>query len=824
MSDTKYHRGFFMHRLLAFAISFVAAFIVVPGVSLAASIQSVSFMDAEDGDMLRIQSDAALQYQVFELDGPPRLILSFPDASMTDAVSAVKASGAGVLGVVPVAAGKGSRLEVTLSEVLKHSIKQTGNVLTVKFDGGVQQAAKASAAVIKDVSVRDSGSTTELVLRGDHMDSSYNSYLTADGKTMIIDYWGADSRLPKEHYQFSSRLIRDVAIGNADGRVRFVVGLLPGEKMDQQVDVSANELVLRLGGVTPSKKQTAVSVEGVSFQPDDRIAHLLIRTDRSNPVVNVYEKDDHVVVDVMKASLAEGLEQSQDVSAFPGPIRQVDTYKVGEKVRIVSRLRGKVNVTSFQHGNVFTINFEPEDLAVARKGVTGESQLPYHGQKVTFDFKNIDIANAIKLIAEMSNFNIIMSDEVKGGLTMRLVDVPWDQALDIILATRGLGKIQQGNIVRIASLEAIRKENKEALQASQDSRKLEPLVTETIALSFAKAEDIQKMLEASKTVAGKGGSQSDTSSFENDGVMSARGSFIIDSRTNTLIITDTRQALNNVKRLVSIIDKPVDQVMIEARMVEATDDFQRDLGIRWGASYNRANASKNLPGAVAIGGGAGTAQANAIAIQAAGTTATATNRGFLVDLPATTGNVNTLGLSLGAFSNLINLDLELSAAELDNSAKIISSPRVVTANLKPAFIKQGSKLGVVTPGTANNPATTTFVDALLQLQVTPQVTPNDGIIMDVMITKNTPVIVGTTTTIDSKEISTNIYMKSGETVVIGGVYTQDKRNNTSGVPFLSKIPLIGLLFKKNFKQDNKTELLIFLTPKVIHNMDKALAN
>jgi len=781
----------------------------------AAQITNIKLLDANDGDVLRIESDGALNYQVFDLDSPARLILSFPDATLADTVETLQSSGDGVTAVVPVVDKASARLEVSLSESLTYDIKETKDGLIVHFSAVRQQkkVANGEHAVIQTIEVRDRGSVTELVLRGEHMDANHNAFMAQGSQQLILDFWGATSDLKKTNFQYSTQRINAVLVGQADDRVRFVVKLLPSADMHQQIDATANEMVVRLGGVVAKKADGKLKVESVDFQPDDRIAHVMIRTDGTDPVINVREKDDYITIDVKKSNLLTGQERSQDVSAFPGPVRQIDSYQLGENVRIVARLREKVSVTSFQQGNVFTINFEPEDLALARMNAGEKDAFAYTGQKVTFDFKDIDIRNALKLIAEMSDLNIIMSDDVSGVLTMRLVDVPWDQALELILSARGLGKQTSGNVMRVAPMEVLRAEYETRLEAQRGSQQLEPLLTEFITLNFTKVEDVKKIIEGASSNATKttGGSPqsaaaaptSGTSSSGTEtsiGILSPRGSFLVDARTNTLIIKDTQDAINSVKRLIAIIDKPVQQVQIAARIVEATDNFDRDLGIRWGGKFT-----------------SNTGTSKQVTVGAAGAAGTVGNTNALVDLGAAVGAGvgGAVGVSLGSLSSVLNLDLELSAAEADKDVKIISNPRVVTTNLKPAYIKQGVKVGILTQGTANTPPTTQLVDALLELTVTPQITGDNGVILDVKVTKNTPTVFNTVTGIDSKEVSTNIYMKNGETIVIGGVYERTNSDVTMSVPFLSKIPLLGLLFKKNQVVDNKTELLIFITPTVM---------
>jgi len=812
-------------------VSLAAISVMLVGQAASASASEITGIildENEGGTSLQLAIDSPTPYQVFELEGPDRVVLMLQGSKLGKQVAAVTGGGRDVTGVESSEDNGAVRVTINLAKQNSPVVSQNEKGILVAFKAPVQPPVAArNGAAIKDVIASDHGSVTELVLRGDNMDANHNAFMTNDGKTMIIDFWGGESLLAKERFRFSTQRISGVNVGAAEGRVRMVVELMPTSNQNHQIDVNGNEMIVRFGQVAPKRKAAVVTVEDISFRPDDRIAHVVIRTDSANPVIKLREKDGNVLVDVAKATLAAGQEQTQDVSAFPGPVKQIDAYRVDDTVRVVVRPRDQVRTTTFQQGNILTLNFEPEDMARAReRSGGGKEALAYTGQKVTFDFKDIDIRNALKLIAEMSDLNIIMSDDVKGSLTMHLVDVPWDQALDLILTARGLGKEQTGNVMRIAPIDVLRTEYQSKLEARQGSQRLEALVTEFITLSFTKVAEVKKMLDsasasqtrsagfggAAPTAAGAAGAAATPfGGIESSiGLLSPRGSFLIDERTNTLIIHDTEDSINNIKRLIATIDKPVQQVLIEARIVEATENFQRDIGISWGVGYT-GQTKYNFPGLVRVGG------ANSLGAGA--------NRGVgagntvMVDLPAAVGRGSggSIGLSLGSFNNAVNLALELSAAESDGDVKIVSNPRVVTTNLKPAYIKQGIKVGFVVPATANNPATVELKDALLSLTVTPQITADNNVIMDVTVRKDTPTIFNTSTGIDSKEINTNIFMKNGETVVIGGVYTREKGASENGLPLLSKIPLLGYLFKRETSRDNKTELLIFLTPKVLQS-------
>ncbi|NOR73446.1 MAG: type IV pilus secretin PilQ, partial [Mariprofundaceae bacterium] len=746
-------------RALRKSVLLFAVTLVMPTMAAAAQISGVSLMDSDGGDVLRIEADTALEYQVFDLDGPPRMVINFPAASISSDVTAMKPDGKGVTSVFPAKSADGVRLEVGLSEMIGYKIEESGNTLVIRFEKTGSESAEATvAAVIKDIEVRDRGNVTELILRGENMDASHNAFLSNNNQVLILDFWEGESKLAKENYKYSTQRISEVTIGEADGRVRLVIGVVPGGELSQQIDAEKGKLTVRFGSVTPKRRASAVVVESIDFQPDDRIAHLMIRTDAVNPILNITEKDGNVIIDVKKAALANGQERSQDVSAFPGPVKQVDSYAVGQKVRIVARLRDKVDITSFQQGNVFTVTLQPQDLRQSTADDERAGKFIYSGKKVTFDFKGIEITNALKLISEMSDLNIIMSDNVTGTLTMRLVDVPWDQALDLILASQGLGKDLNGNVMRIAPLAVLRQEHKEALENIKDVELLEPLITEAIGLSFARVDEIQKMIDAGQRAGNMGSDNALPGGNPNQNspvIMSPRGSYILDTRTNTLIVTDTAQGLSNVRRFIALVDKATEQVLIEARIVEATDNFTNEFGIRWGGQATSQRTGFDGNPNVQLGAGNPTASDN-----------------FLVDLPAAAAAAGgTIGLSWSMISRAVNLDLELSAAEINGDAKIVSSPRILTANGGTAVISQGNDVPYVTPSSAAGPATVTFKQALLKLEVTPQITANDTVIMDVDISKDAPTgqSVQGNPVLSTKKITSTLQVKDGETIVIGGI-------------------------------------------------------
>lgn len=777
----------------------------------AATINGVHLLSDNGAQRLNISMDEAAEYQVFNLEGPKRLVLNFPNVGLAKEVSELSGDGA-VAAVVPQSDSSGTRIEIALVQGAKYEITEKGNDLLVLFSSEKKEKSKGQGAVLHDIAVKDRGSVTELVLRGEQMDANHNALVTNSGKTLVLDFWGGSSKLPKEYYSFTALRLNDVTIGSADGRLRLVLSLRSGAGSNHQIESDAGRLVVRFGQIEPKKSNRGLTVEAVDFQPDDRVAHLVVRTNESNPIINLQEEDGKVILDLKNAALAEGQERSQDLGAFPGPVKQIDSYKMNKNVRIVARLRQKAQISSYQSGNVLTVTMKPHDMVASSEAdeAAVRDEKVYSGQKVSFNYKDIDIRNALQLIAEMSEFNIIMSDDVSGELTMRLVDVPWDQALDLILQARGLGKEQSGNVIRIAPLDVLKADSDSRKAAKASAEEVASLETEFITLGYASVNDMKTILQGgsvkTEVTAGDAGGKEVTDSAGGGGselkLLSSRGSILLDERSNTMIITDTRERLNNIKRLVAVIDKPTQQVLIEARIVEATDTFARDLGIKWGGTYNDVGAggrfTHNVTGAGAQGGQ------------------------NIVDLGALVqaGAGGAVGYTLGTLNGALNLNLELSAAEEMGDIKVVSSPRVFTSNLQEALIEQDRQIpfqestfnaGVTT-------ITTTLVSAKLSLKVTPQITADKRIIMQLAVNKDTPIdnpVVGGPPTIDKKSVVTKLLVKNGETVVLGGIYSQTTTDTINGVPGLMDIPFLGHLFKRKQKSDNRNELLVFITPRII---------
>jgi len=781
-------------------------FMLLPVVASAASaLNSIALTTANHVESVQLSLSEKTAYQVYELSAPNRLVITLTDTAMKPGLKPIAVDGEWVHRINLRPDTSGLRVELLLAGNPKHRIEERGSDLLIHVSGTQTEATVRPHAILKDIEVREHAGVTEVYLRGEHMDASSNAFVTNDGKTLIVDFWEGESRLAKEHFSYASHHVRDITVGAADGRLRLVFGMVSGVDNTRQIESSPQQWRLRLGQLKLASKEHPQTVESVNFVPDDKAPHLVIQTRRSGAVVDISQQKDHVTIDISKAGLAEGLERTLDVSAFPGPVKQIDSYRRGDGVRIVARLREKVSLTSFQSGNVLTLNFEPEGATLAQGVAGGENQPMYHGEKVSFDFKDIDIRNALKLIAEMSDLNIIMGDDVSGTLTMRLIDVPWDQALDLILSSRGLGKIQEGNVVRIAPLSVLQEEYAAKLKARATTQELEPLVTEFIHLGYASVADIKTMIENAPkhSSAPAGGADNSGAASEDSGegglaLMSSRGSLLMDERRNILIVTDTERRVNNIKRLISVLDKPVQQVLIESRIVEATNSFTRDIGIKWGGTYNDQAVPGNRFGHK-VGGGIG---------------------GNLVDLPAQ-GPTGAIVYNLGTLSNVLNLNLELSAAEADQKIKVLSNPRVLTSNHREARIEQILEIPFTqTEAQGGVLVTSTIVrEAKLSLIVTPQITVDNKIIMDIEIHKDTPqannLKPGGDPLINKKTLKTKLLVENGETVVLGGIYSKTVSKTKNAVPGFSDIPILGLLFQRNQKEDQRVELMLFITPTLV---------
>ena len=496
-----------------------------------------------------------------------------------------------------------------------------------------------------------------------------------------------------------------------------------------------------------------------------------------------------------------------DVMDFATPVSTVDTLKTNLDTRIVISANGKYDQLAYQSDNEFSIEINPVPDKVEEASSLYSESKEYEGQRLTLNFQDIETRAVLQLLAETSGRNIVVSDTVQGNVTLRLRNVPWDQALDIVMTTKGLDMRQNGNVIIVAPAEEIAARETADLEARNAISELEPMYSEFLQVNYAKAADLAALI-------GAAGANS---------LLSERGSIAVDDRTNTLLVQDTADRLEDVRRMVRALDVPIKQVLIESRIVVVNDDFSRDLGVRLGVTGYRENGTDGA--AVISGTGTGTdTMVNSI-IENLGSTGQITP----VQLPVLTDryNVNVpIAEAAGRFSLAVLerdylVDLELTALEAEGRGEIVSTPRVITANQKEARIEQGVEIPY--QQSASSGATTVqFKKAVLSLTVTPQITPDNNIIMDLRVHKDnvgdiisTGGLGGTVPSIDTRAVETQVLVENGQTVVLGGIYETERRETVTKVPFLGDIPAVGVLFRSKQLQNDKSELLIFVTPRIL---------
>ena len=528
-------------------------------------------------------------------------------------------------------------------------------------------------------------------------------------------------------------------------------------------------------------------------------------TDVGTPV-DVRKEGNQVVLSFSNTQLPDALLKRLDVTDFATPVDTIDVMRVGRDARIMIAARGSFEELAYQSDQVFTVEIQPVIKApVDQKATLFSPDKQYSGERLTLNFQDIETRAVLQLLADVSGRNIVVADTVQGNVTLRLQSVPWDQALDIVMATKGLDKRQNGNVMIIAPAEEIAAREKADLESRKEIKQLEPLISEFLQVNYAKAEDLAELI--------KGKAQSS--------LLSERGSVALDKRTNTLLVQDTSDRITDIRRLVTTLDIPVRQVLIESRIVVVRDDFSRDLGVRWGVTAvdDRSN------GLVAVTGGA---TGTDTIVNSGINNINNTGNPFPVTVPKLDDRFNVNlpvaspagRLAVALLDEDFLIDLELSALQAEGRGEVISSPRVITANQKEASIRQGVEIPYQ-ESSSSGATTTQFKEAVLSLTVTPQITPDDRIIMDLMVTKDSvgEVITnergGQVPSIDTRSVETQVLVNNGQTVVLGGIYETEQGEDYRKVPFLGDIPGLGYLFRSTTRTSNKSELLIFVTPKIL---------
>ena len=630
---------------------------------------------------------------------------------------------------------------------------------------------------------------------------------------IALDFPGVSNAMGRSTVEINQGNLRSVNVVQAGDRTRVVLNLrqptaykaqIQGKSLLVVLDavVGASPMVSPAPVFAESRNRDTLPLKDLDFRRGADGAGRIVVALPSNQVgVDVRLQGQTVVVEFLKSTLPEGLRRRLDVSDFGTPVQTITTFQTGDRVRMVIEPRGLWVHSAYQSDEQFVVEVKPQKIDPAKL-----TQGPgYSGQKLSLNFQNIEVRSLLQVIADFTNFNIITSDSVNGAVTLRLQDVPWDQALDIILQAKGLGMRKTGNVLWIAPRDEINAKEKLELESVAALQGLEPLRTQSFQMNYTKAAEIAVSLTAA-------GSGSGTNSSR---ILSSRGSVIAESRTNQLFVTDIASKLEQVQQLIAKLDIPVRQVLIEARIVEASDTFGKSLGIRLGGGINPAGGVKILS--------AGGHSLNATIGSSYSDGAAGTTSGSFVNLPAVgQGGLNPATIAVSLFSAAANrfLNLELSALEADGKGRVVSSPRVVTADQIKALIEQGTELPYQV-ATSSGATSIAFRKANLKLEVTPQITPEGNIILDLDVNKDT---VGQSTAagfaINTKHIKTQVLVENGGTVVIGGIFELTESENETKVPVLGDLPGVGNLFKTRSRLANKQEMLVFITPKTI--ADKAV--
>ena len=674
---------------------------------------------------------------------------------------------------------------------------------------GQAGAQEAGSNVLEDITASAQGGVLNVKLGFKApLSGPPPGFSVANPARIALDFANVENGLGKNSHLFNEGDLKSANVIQSEGRTRVVLNL--NQAMTYESTIDGRFLILALAPSVRSDAVSAARVEHFSQARPDEQAHSIrdiafrrgrdgearITVDLSdaNAGIDIRQQGQSLVVDFVKVVVPEGLRKRLDVTDFGTPVTAINTIQQGANARITISPKGLWEHNAYQTDSQFVVEVKPV-IENPNKLVQG-SRGGYQGEKLSLNFQNVDVRRLLQVIGEFTGMNMVVSDSVGGSITLILKDVPWDQALDIILQQKGLDMRKNGNVILIAPREEIATKEKLEFESKMQIGDLEPLRTESFQLNYQKAEEVKKLLtDASQRM------------------LSKRGSAVVDTRTNLLFVQDTPSRLEEVRALIAKVDQTVRQVMIEARIVEAGDSFAKNIGVRLGFHDMGGGSSKK--GSV-IGGnlndtGAHTGQTSDVPKWPTDSLG--------VNLPATprSGNAGVFSMILFNQNKSAFLNAEISALEADGRGKVISSPRVMTANQVEAIIEQGVEIPYQ-QATSSGATSISFRKANLALKVKPQITPDGKITMTLDVNKDTPntrLSTGAGVAIDTKHVKTEVLVENGGTVVIGGIYTEEKRDNTQRIPILGDLPYIGWLFKNREWIDDKTELLIFITPRIV---------
>ena len=681
--------------------------------------------------------------------------------------------------------------------------------------------AQARELIGLDYSVM-TGNAIQLVFTFDTDAIEPRSFSISDPARIALDFADTENKLKQRSMRVGIGAMQSIISASSKGRTRVVLNL--SRSSEYSTTVSGNQVIVTLAGAesaaniakAPDSAESASSpivestlsatpalakgITNIDFKRGTNgQGQVIVDLTNTSISTDVWRDNETIQVEFIGSQLPEALQRRLDVSDFATPISFIDTVQDGSSIKMSITANGDFEHLAYQTDNVYTIEIAPiskEEEEKKRKNKFG-----YTGERLSLNFQDIEVRSVLQLLADFTGLNLVVSDSVEGNLTLRLKNVPWDQAMDIILKTKGLAQRKAGNVILVAPTDEIAAREKLELEARKQVEELEQLRTEFIKVNYAKAADIAELLN-----------------LKDNAILSPRGSVSVDVRTNTLLVKDTLSSLTNVRQLLAELDIPIRQVLIESRVVIANDDFSKELGVRFGANNDSLGATQTGTGVTTAGTLGGTTGL----INSTGSTSAGGTDRLNVNMPLQ-NPAGSIALALTKLPLGTLLELELSAAQTEGRGEVVSSPRVITADSHTARIEQGIEIPYLE--LKDGAATLKFRKAVLSLETTPQITPDDRIIMDIQVHKDSrgeDVSFGEglfAPTINTREVDSQVLVDNGQTVVLGGIYETTQSTQVTRVPFFSDLPLIGNLFKSTIARDDRSELLIFVTPKILQGAD-----
>ncbi len=626
-------------------------------------------------------------------------------------------------------------------------------------------------------------------------DAAFSSFITQYPKRLIIDLPAVDNHLKKPSIE-TNPLVSHITITQAAARTRIMLELK--RNVGYQLKPVNNQLVLTMALQEANKNIATTSILNKPNTNHNQIklidfkrnpgnaAQLIVKLTKPGSEVDLQQQGSSLYLEFFDTQLPNHLRKNMDVSDFGSPVNNIVLHQQEQNVKIHINTHGKYTHLAYQTEDTFVLDINP--IAENEKTENAVLKNNFTGDKISLNFQNIEIRSVLQLLAEFTGLNIVTDDSVQGTITLHLQNIPWDQALSIILKTRGLAERQIGNVILVAPAKDIADREKEELQSHNQIQDMSPLRSELIQVNYARATDVAQLIQS-----------------QQGSLLSTRGKISTDTRTNTIWLLESNQKLDELRELIKKLDIPVSQVSIEARIVKVNKDMTNELGVKFGVTKPQMNLTGNFSGANSIANGTALAEV-----------ATNGTDRLNVNLPAATATTGNIGLALAKLGHGFLLDLELSALETEGKGNIISSPHVITANQHAALIESGKEVPYQ-QFTSSGAANVAFKKAVLSLEVTPQITPDNKIVLSIKVHNDDVGSVTSTTVpiINTENIETQVLVDNGETVVLGGIYKQNKTNTISRIPFFSSIPVLGNLFKNRQDINNRSELLVFITPKII---------